>query len=577
MSNQNGYQNGNGNGNAKPSKNGAIITTTKEVKAQSLSTFSAAPDAEQSVILRQSPTWSRGVTLTIIGVTVAGLLWAALAQIEQVIPAQGELKPQGKVKEIQVPVNGVVREVLIKDGDIVKKGDILLQLDSTASQAELDSLKKIQTQVRQENQFYRALMNDEIQPSELTEKLIELKLPRNVAILAKNRMELVNENQLYQVQVGETVAGAVFRPEQVSRLQAANNESKSRSSAARLDIGQIQKQLTQNQVLLADAKSQIVIDRQVLAEIKDRNRQTIEQSEQSLEIEKNILNDIEPLGEEGAIARYQINKQKQSVNDRQGEIIKQKADGLIEYEKQTQQVQNRMADIAKYQEEEKRLQYAISQSQEKYYNTIAQTEKDVRDRIAENQKRISEVDSQLSKVVFENDKKLAELDSQISQAQQTLKYQELRAPVDGTVFDLQASPGFVPKSGQSEALLKIVPKDHLIAQVDITNADIGFVRVGQKADIRIDSFPYSEYGDIKGEIIWVGTDALPPDELHKEYRFPAKIRLDQQSLRLQDANSGPLQSGMSVSANVKINENRTVLSLFTELFSKKVDTLKEIR
>lgn len=577
MSNQNGYQNGNGNGDAKSSKNGSIITTTKEAKSQSLSTFSPAPDAEQSVILRQSPTWSRGVTLTIIGVTVAGLLWAALAQIEQVIPAKGELKPQGKVKEIQVPVNGVVKEVLIKDGDTVKKGEVLLQLDSTASQAEFDSLKKIQTNVRQENQFYRALMNNEIKPSELTQKLIEFKMPRDVAILASNRMELVAENQLYQVQVGETVAGAVFRPEQVSRLQAANNESKSRSSAARLDIGQIQKQLTQNQVLLADAKSQIVIDRQVLAEIKDRNMRTLEQSERSLEIEKNILNDIEPLGAEGAIARYQINKQKQSVNDRQGEIIKQKADGLIEYEKQNQQIQNRMADIAKYQEEEKRLQYAISQAQEKYYNTNAQTEKDVRDRMAENQKRISELDSQLSKVVFENDKKLAELDSQISQAQQTLKYQELRAPVDGTVFDLQASPGFVPKSGQSESLLKIVPKDHLIAQVNITNADIGFVRVGQKADIRIDSFPYSEYGDIKGEIIWVGTDALPPDELHKEYRFPAKIRLDQQSLRLRDANSGPLQSGMSVSANIKINENRTVLSLFTELFSKKVDTLKEIR
>ncbi|PSF38790.1 hemolysin secretion protein D [Aphanothece hegewaldii CCALA 016] len=577
MSNLNGHQNGNGNGNSNPTKNGSIITKTQEAKVQSLSTFSAAPDQEKSVILRQSPTWSRGVTLTIIGVTVAGILWAALAKIEQVIPAKGELKPQGKVKEIQVPVSGVVREVLIKDGDTVTKDTVLLKLDSTASKAELASFRKIQNQVRQENQFYRALMNDEIQPSELSSKLLELKLPKDVAILAKNRMEIVAENQLYQVQVGEKVAGAVFRPEQVSRLQAANNESKTRSSAARLDIGQIQKQLTQNQVLLEDAKAQLIVDRQVLAEIKDRNDRTIEQSQRSLEIEKNILKDIEPLGAEGAIARYQINKQKQSVNDRQGEIIKQKADGLIEYNKQNQQMQNRMADIAKYQEENKRLQYAISQAQEKYYNTNAQTEKDVRDRMAENQKRISEVDSQLSKIVFENDKKLAELDSQISQAEQTLKYQELRAPVDGTVFDLQAAPGFVPKTGQAEALLKIVPKDHLIAEVDITNADIGFVRIGQKADIRIDSFPYSEYGDIKGEVIWVGTDALPPDEIHRDYRFPARIRLDQQSLRLKDANSGPLQSGMSVSANIKINENRTVLSLFTELFSKKVDTLKEIR
>ncbi|GFE70289.1 HlyD family efflux transporter periplasmic adaptor subunit [Chroococcus sp. FPU101] len=577
MSNQNGHRNGNDHLNANPSKNGAIITTNKEEKTQSLSAYSAFPDEEQSVILRQSPGWSRGVTLSIIGVTALGLLWAAFAPIEQVIPAKGELKPQGKVKEIQVPISGVVKEVFVKDGETVTKDSLLIKFDSTTSKAELESFRSIQTKIRQENQFYRALMNDEIKPSELASKLIELKVPRDVAILAKNRMELVAENQLYQVQVGETVNDLVLRPEEVSRLQAANNESKTRSSAARLDIDQVQKQLTQNQVLLAEAKSQLIVDRQVLAEIKDRNARTIEQSERSLEIEKNILKDIEPLGEEGAIAKYQINKQKQSVNDRQGEIIKQKADGLIEYNKQRQQIENRMAEIAKYQEEEKRLQYAISQAQEKYYNTNAQTEKDVRDKIADNQKRISEVDSQLSKNVFENEKKLAELESQISQAEQTLKYQELRAPVAGTVFDLQASPGFVPKSGQAEALLKIVPKDHLIAEVDITNADIGFVRVGQKVDIRIDSFPYSEYGDIKGKVISIGSDALPPDELHREYRFPAKVSLEQQSLRLKDANSGPLQSGMSVSANIKVNENRTVLSLFTELFRKKVDTLQEIR
>lgn len=574
MNHQNGH---NGNGNPAPDQpqNSSIITTTKEVK--SLSNFSAAPDKEQSVVLRQSPTWSRGVTLTIMGVTVAGLLWAAVAKIEQVIPAKGELKPQGRVKEIQVPVNGVVKEVLIKDGETVKEGSILLKLDSTASKAELASLQKIQTQVRQENQFYRALMNDEIKLYEIDRKILELKLPKDIGSLARNRMELVAESQLYQIQLGEKVPNIVLKPDQISRLDAAQRESKSRSSAARLDIGQLQKQLTQNDVLLADAKAQLITDRQVLKEIEDRNRKTLVQAEKGLEIEKSILNDIEPLGVDGAIARYQINKQKQSVSDLEKEIIKTQADGLIEYQKQSQQIQNRLAEIAKYLEEDKRLNYAISQSQEKYYNTNAQTEKEVRDKIAENQKRISEIDSQLSKVVFDNDKSLAETESKISQAEQTLKYQEVRSPVDGIVFDLQAAPGFVPKSGQAEALLKIVPKDHFIAEVNITNADIGFVRTGQKADIRIDSFPYSEYGDIKGEVLSVGSDALPPDELHREYRFPARIRLNQQFLKLKNGNAIPLQSGMSVSANIKVNENRTVLSLFTELFSKKVDTLKEVR
>jgi HlyD family secretion protein len=116
-----------------------------------------------------------------------------------------------------------------------------------------------------------------------------------------------------------------------------------------------------------------------------------------------------------------------------------------------------------------------------------------------------------------------------------------------------------------------------VAEVDVINQDIGFVRVGQKADIRIDSFSYSEYGDIKGEVISIGSDALPPDENHRFYRFPVRVRLNSQELVLKDQSTLPLQSGMSVSVNIKVNENRTVLGLFTDMFNKQVDTLKQVR
>jgi len=56
-----------------------------------------------------------------------------------------------------------------------------------------------------------------------------------------------------------------------------------------------------------------------------------------------------------------------------------------------------------------------------------------------------------------------------------LKYQVLRAPVSGTVFDLQAhAPGFVT----TLPVLKVVPDDALTAKVFISNQDIGFVKEG---------------------------------------------------------------------------------------------------
>lgn len=583
MSTTNGHQtNGhspNGNGNQpkeSSTPSGVITATAKDSQVQSPSIFSSFTSPEQGVVFRQSPVWSRGVIWTIMGVTTAAIVWAAVAPIEQVIPAQGKLEPQGEVKEIQAPVNGVVEKVLVKEGEKVKEGDKLVIFDTTASKSQLASLQEVRRALQQENKFYQTLMNDSLNPTEVEREIIKLEIPKDVATLARNRTAIVAENQLYRVQLGESSNNINFQPEQLYRLEAARRELESRSEAARLETQQLEKQLTQTQVQLADAKNQLVKDNLVLAEIKSRNEKSMTQIEASLKIEQDILNDITPLQDEGALARYQIKKQEQSVKDRMKTLVETKANGEVDYQKQRQQVEERIAKIGQLQEEEKRLNFAIDQAQEKFNNTKAITEKDVRDKMSDNQKRLAEIDSQLTKIIVDNKNKLAENSSQISQAEQTLKYQVLKSPVGGTVFDLKAYTGFVPEPSRAQALMKIVPDDYLIAKVDITNKDIGFVRPGMITDIRIDSFPFSEYGDIKGKVDSVSSDSLPPDEIHKYYRFPAKVKLNEQYLKVGDKEV-PLQSGMAVSVNIKIRENRTVLSLFLEQFTKSTEALKGVR
>jgi hemolysin D len=206
---------------------------------------------------------------------------------------------------------------------------------------------------------------------------------------------------------------------------------------------------------------------------------------------------------------------------------------------------------------------------------VAASGKNVLEKIADNKKRIAEIDSQFMKIVLNNEQTLADLNSKISQAQLNFEYQELHAPVAGTIFDLKAkNPGFVANASQE--VLQIVPEDKYIAEVFITNKDIGFVREGMQVDVRIDSFPFSQFGDIKGQVMSIGSDALPPDETYKFYRFPATISLDKQYLDVQGRNIS-LQSGMSIVANIKVREERTVMSLFTEMFTKQVESLKEVR
>lgn len=536
-------------------------------------------DFERDVILKPSPVWSRAMTWSIVGVTTFAVAWAYFAKIEQVVGARGQLKPKTDVQEIQAPLNGVVSAVQVEDGQKIQEGDSLVTFDSEVTESQLTSLETIRNSLIKENRFYRTLLNTPLTPAVVEQNVIELELTPEIQALALNRQNIVQENDLFSMQLGEGATSSLSG-QQIARLNASNNESESRSMVAQFRIEQLQKQLNQNQLQLQDTRQQLVNDRQVLAEIQRRNRETMAQAEESLKIDQKILDNIAPLSEEGAVSQIQTDLQRQRVQDRRANIIQSSANGQIEAERQRQQVETRQAEIQQLEEERQRINLQISQGEEELRNTLALTEKDIRDRIAGNNQRLAEIDSQINKVVVDNEKRIAELNSQISSAQQTIKYQELKSPVSGTVFDLQAHPGFVPRSGQSEALLKIVPDlgpdNPLIAEAYVTNADIGFVQLGQEVDVRIDSFSYSEFGDIKGEVTFIGSDALPPDQLYNFYRFPVKVELAQQNLLIR-GEPAELQSGMSVSVNIKVRENRTVLSLFTELFTKKVDSLKQVR
>ncbi|MEB3228979.1 MAG: HlyD family efflux transporter periplasmic adaptor subunit [Synechocystis sp.] len=531
---------------------------------------------EQTIVMRQSPMWARGIAIALMGVTVSAVAWASIATIEQVIPAVGQLKPVEAVKDVNAPVNGVVKSVLVKDNELVKKDQTLVIMDSSTTKAELQAAERIRTNTLQENAFYRTLLQNGLTGQALQTAVSQLNLPWEVVALANNRAELLAENDLYRMQLGLANTGGQLTPEQASRLEMSRFELKSRVVAAQLEIQQLQKQLQQAEQQLSAEKTQLADDRRILAGLLNRNQAAMKEAEASLKIEAGIVDSLTPLLEEGALARLQVERQQQSLNDRTQQVIEQKVNSVVEVDRQRQQIESRQAEISRLQTEQRRLQNLISQAQARLVNTSAVTEKDLHDRLADNNKRLAEIDSQLTKIIVDNNKRINELNGQIERARVTLRYQEIKAPVAGTVFDLKATPGYVTPPTQTEPLLKIVPADSLIAEVDVTNKDIGFVRTGMNAEVRIDSFPYSEFGDIKGSVLSIGSDALPPDQNYQYYRFPVRVKLDSQMLKTKEREI-PLQSGMSVTANIKVREKRTVLSLFTELFTKKVESLETVR
>jgi len=532
---------------------------------------------EQTVLLRPSPKWSRYTVWGISLVTAFAIIWASVAKIEQVVPALGQLKPEGKVKEVQIPTSGVVEEVKVEEGQRVEKGDVLVVLDSTISKAQLGSLEYVRQSLAQENQFYRSLLNDKIAPNKINESLSQLQvdIPKEILFLARNRAQIKAENELLRAQLGAQSKNLTL--EQKVRLKNAQAESRSRTAAARLEVEQLEKQFEQNELELADARAQLVTSNQVLKEIEQRNSEAIVQAQNSLEIEEKALASIVPLVEQGAIATLQLDRQQQQLNDRRATIIEQKARGTIEFDNQKQQAKTTQATIDRGIEESQRLRLAIAQAKEQLINNSAFSDKDVLDNIASNQQRIADIDTNLNRRVIDNDKQIQETKSQISSAKQTLNYQSIVAPVSGSIFDLAAYPGYVPPSGQAaQPILKIIPEDQLIAEVFIRPEDIGFVYQNMSTDVRITAFPFGEFGDIKGKVTFIGKDALEPERTYDFFRYPATITLDKQSINIRGEEK-QLQSGMSVQANIRVNENRTVMRLLFDKFFVGLDKFKNVR
>lgn len=98
------------------------------------------PAALEIVETPPSPV-GRAVAFTIVAVFLAALAWASLGTVDIVVVAPGKIIPSGHTKTIQPFETGVVRAIDVRDGQSVKAGDVLVELDPTMTGAELGHLK----------------------------------------------------------------------------------------------------------------------------------------------------------------------------------------------------------------------------------------------------------------------------------------------------------------------------------------------------------------------------------------------------------------------------------------------------
>mgnify|MGYP002846947023 CR=1 FL=1 len=188
---------------------------------------------------------------------------------------------------------------------------------------------------------------------------------------------------------------------------------------------------------------------------------------------------------------------------------------------------------------------------------------------------ISRIDYLEKKIAVQNIKlKLNQTNSKIEEIKAMDERTKLSSPVDGVVFNLiPSSKGYAVKEG--EVLLKVVPDGDLEAKVFLTNKDVGFLTPNMKSEIRVDAFPFTQFGSIKGKLKLIGEEVLPADQQNSQSRFPVLVSLEKQYLNLNKKNY-EIKSGQSVTVNFIVRKKR-LITLLTDTIDKAFDALRGIK
>jgi len=406
---------------------------------------------------------------TLMVILVVGLLWTIFGHVDEVAVATGKVIPTGQVKVIQSQYAGVVKAIKVRDGQEVKEGEALVELDETTSAAELSQISK---QVG----YYR---------------------------LQVRRLE-AEQN------------GTLFDPEIVAGVDPLEVEMQKRLFAGR--TSEIRQRLAQADAKVAEQRSLQVSTAAVLQKYSSLLTVALEQEKR-----------MKKLLDQEAVSYF----------------------AYLQYEaKRIEYEQN----LAAQQAEISRVQSTLNQALRERDSLLAERQRDIASRIVDDRKQLMNYEEELKK------------------AEQKRRQSTIVAPVNGRVTQLEVHTlGGVVTAALP--LMVIVPEGTpLEVEAWSANKDIGFLRVGQAAEVKIDTFNFQRYGTIDATVSVISADAKEDKERGNVYRILLKMAR-------QDMEVGgrlvPLSPGMTATAEIKIRQKR-IIEFFLDPFRKyKSEALRE--
>jgi hemolysin D len=453
--------------------------------------------AAQDILDGLPRVWTRSLLYSFILFAAIVLPWASFAKIDETGSGRGRLEPKGMVYRLDAPVTGTVTKISVKEGQNVKKGQVLIEIDSEIIKTELQQAEdKLEGQIDQlsqlnilKDQLFLALstQRQQNQAQDLEAKAQIEQIEQNIISL-QNSYRLQQEEQIAQVNQAE---------KSIEHNQIANKLANVRLQAAQRELTRFQEARKQGIVSEVNVGEKEVI---VL-----ENQRQVQQTQADIEQSKLRLTERQ--------STYQ-----RTIKEVEAEITQ-----------------------AKLRLKEKQKNY------QSWLKTASLN-------ILKNEEQLKEREREITALQAE----IAQNKGQITSLKLQMTQRMIKAPANGIVFELPIErTGAVVQPTQM--LAQIAPENTpLILRAQMPNQETGFLRQGMPVKLKFDAYPFQDYGIVEGTLSQISPDSKIQETAQGNIEvFEVEIILDRSYIQ-NNNKLITLSAGQTATAEVIIRQRRLI-------------------
>jgi hemolysin D len=470
---------------------------------------------------------------TIGAFALAALVWSYFGRLDVHATAPGKIEPSGYAKVIEPLDPGKVTAIHVEKGQTVKAGELLLELDPAEASADAQSAQNT-----------------------LNASVAEI-ARRRYAINAVRAAELEVQTAQDQLDArGKDDAAAPGADSGAVEGLAGQADFKIAWDGALPE----QFQLREEAVLRAD-----------LAQLSDALKALDRQMAEKLATQKRLNMSIAFQNKLMETLNQRVSTRQQAIDLNVGTKI----------------------DLYNAKEELEKSEASLASDQ----GQLIETDAAIRSVRSEKAKTVSQF-------IADNENKLADAARKADEARQALAKADARlartrlyAPTDGVVQQMAVTTvGQVVTTGQQLIVLTPIG-GKLQVEALVPNLDIGFVKLGQDAVIKVDAFPFTRFGALQGKVVTIASSAIAEQDAKRalanatataneepqastapgqpeSFVFPVTVSLDESAIKIDNATI-PLTPGMTVTVEIRTDSRRVIDYLLSPLAKIRSEALRE--